>query len=354
MSVYWLMFLTSAVLALSPINSNAFKLLRIYLFILVFITFTLIIGFRHEVGGDWEAYLNYYIVSTYSSIGEISLIFSDIGYGIVNWFSAQINGDIYLVNTICGAIFMAGLIIFSKQQPLPWLALTIAVPYMVIVVAMGYTRQSVAIGFELMALSSLIKSDMKKTVFFVILGTLFHKTAIILLPLILLSEYLIRHKKSILSIVLVTLVFTLGLMFLYERIEGLFSVYIARKLISSEGGLIRIIMNAIPALIILVFSKKLSNNRNERILFNLFSVISLLSIPLVFSFSTAVDRMALYLTPVQIYAFSRIHRLFSDNIQKIIAILTIMLYYGMALFVWLNFAIHSPFWIPYKFYPLVE
>lgn len=249
---------------------------------------------------------------------------------------------------------MAGLIIFSKQQPLPWLALTIAVPYMVIVVAMGYTRQSVAIGFELMALSSLIKNDIKKAVFFVILGTLFHKTAIILLPLILLSEYLIRHKKSILSIVLVTLVFTLGLMFLYERIEGLFSVYIARKLISSEGGLIRIIMNAIPALIILVFSKKLSNNRNERILFNLFSVISLLSIPLVFSFSTAVDRMALYLTPVQIYAFSRIHRLFPDNIQKIIAILTIVFYYGIVLFVWLNFAIHSPFWIPYKFYPLVE
>lgn len=96
MYVYWLMFLASAVLAFSPINSNVFKLLRVYLFILVFITFTLIIGLRHEVGGDWEAYLNYYIVSTYSSIGEISLIFSDIGYGIVNWFSAQINGDIYL------------------------------------------------------------------------------------------------------------------------------------------------------------------------------------------------------------------------------------------------------------------
>lgn len=354
MSVYWLMFLTSALLALSPINSNAFKLLRIYLFILVFITFTLIIGFRHEVGGDWGAYLNYYIVSTYSSIGEISLIFSDIGYGIVNWFSAQINGDIYLVNTICGAIFMAGLIIFSKQQPLPWLALTVAVPYMVIVVAMGYTRQSVAIGFELMALSSLIKNDMKKAVFFVILGALFHKTAIILLPILMLSVFLIRRKKFIVNIVLALSFFIAGLILLYEKIEGLFYLYIIYKLVESEGGPIRLIMNDIPAVIMLIFGRKLSGNRDERILFNLFSVLSLLVVPLVFFFSTAVDRIALYLTPIQIYVFSRIHRLFPNDIQKIIAILTVILYYGMVLFVWLNFAEHVPDWVPYKFYPLVE
>lgn len=164
----------------------------------------------------------------------------------------------------------------------------------------------------------------------------------------------IHPKKSIVNILLALSIFTVLLISLYERLEGLFYLYITYKPMESEGGTIRLIMNAIPAVVMLIFGRKLSDNRDERILFNLFSVLSLLSVPLVSSFSTAVDRIALYSTHIQIYVFSRIHRLFSNDAQKIIAILTVILYYGMVLFVWLNFATHSPDWIPYKFYPLVE
>jgi hypothetical protein len=30
----------------------------------------------------------------------------------------------------------------------------------------------------------------------------------------------------------------------------------------------------------------------------------------------------------------------------------ILLYYGVVLFVWLNFATHAQYWLPYRFYPL--
>lgn len=44
---------------------------------------------------------------------------------------------------------------FARSQPDPWLAVLVAVPYLVIVVAMGYSRQAVAIGILLAGLGRL-------------------------------------------------------------------------------------------------------------------------------------------------------------------------------------------------------
>ncbi len=46
---------------------------------------------------------------------------------------------------------MSGLVQFCRKQPLPWLALAVAAPFIIIVVGMGYTRQSVALGFILLS-----------------------------------------------------------------------------------------------------------------------------------------------------------------------------------------------------------
>jgi hypothetical protein len=39
--------------------------------------------------------------------------------------------------------------------------------------------------------------------------------------------------------------------------------------------------------------------------------------------------------------------------QKAISFLVVA-YYAAVLFVWLNFATHSKYWIPYQFYPFVN
>ena len=76
---------------------------------------------------------------------------------LLNWFAGQNELGIWFVNTICGGIFSYGLIAFARSQPRPWLALAVAVPYLIIVVAMGYTRQAAAIGFVMLGLSALAK-----------------------------------------------------------------------------------------------------------------------------------------------------------------------------------------------------
>ena len=67
-------------------------------------------------------------------------------YSILNVISNKLNFGIYGVNLISGFIFSYGLILFCRSMKRQWLALTLSIPYIVIVIAMGYTRQSVALG----------------------------------------------------------------------------------------------------------------------------------------------------------------------------------------------------------------
>ena len=63
--------------------------------------------------------------------------------------------------------------------------------------------------------------------------------------------------------------------------------------------------------------------------------------------STALDRVALYMIPLQLAVFSRIPSLNgSDIFSKSISLL-IIFFYLVVMMVWLNFANHADLWIPY-------
>jgi hypothetical protein len=74
----------------------------------------------------------------------------------------------------------------------------------------------------------------------------------------------------------------------------------------------------------------------------------LLVLLLVLPSSTAVDRLALYVMPLQVAVLSRFPLAFGRRMGTFIVVL-----YSLAIeFVWLNFATHARFWIPYQVYPL--
>src|SRR5690606_12276500 len=99
--------------------------------------FALMIGLRDQVGGDWYNYLgHFHRVARLSFASAVD--FSDPGYYSLSWFVSHWGGDIYWLNTVCGVFVMVGVGLFCRAQPLPWLALSVAVPYMLVVVAMGY------------------------------------------------------------------------------------------------------------------------------------------------------------------------------------------------------------------------
>lgn len=104
-----------------------------------------------------------------------SLGHTDPGYALVNWEVGRMGLRIWAVNLICASIFTVGLLSLCRLQPKPLLAVLVAVPYLVIVVAMGYTRQSAAIGFLMLGLSQYVRRATFRMLISLLLAASFHK-----------------------------------------------------------------------------------------------------------------------------------------------------------------------------------
>ncbi len=64
--------------------------------------------------------------------------------------------------------------------------------------------------------------------------------------------------------------------------------------------------------------------------------------------STAVDRLALYILPLQVAILPRAAAAY---FTRGAATMFVILYSAAVLFVWLNFSAHAEFWVPYQFFP---
>jgi len=310
--------------------------------------FSLAVGLRHQVGGDWGAYLLYLERASASALSEV-LISSDPGYVFINWLAAQLGGSIYAVNLICGVILMSGVVRFARYQPLPWLALLVAVPYLIIVVGMGYTRQAVALGLLLVSLVSLGKQRVGWFVFWVMLGAAFHKSAVLMFPVAALaSTSRVSASRRLWNLAWIGVMTILGgYFFLFDSVDHLWVNYVERDY-QSQGGLIRVLMNAVPAVLFFTFKRKLGLSETENNLWFWMSVISLLCIPLVVMSSTATDRVALYLIPIQMFVFSRLPFIAKNPANRGLIVIGVVGYYALVQAVWLFFAVHAGAWLPYQ------
>lgn len=311
--------------------------------------FALAIGLRFQVGGDWGAYLRHFDKSAFLSFSDV-FQGGDPGYYLVNWLVWNLDGNIYWVNLICGAVMMFGVIRFSLRQPLPWLAILVAVPYLLVVVAMGYTRQATALGFMLLGLVALGDKNLRWFVIWVLIGAAFHKSAVLMIPVAALAS----SGNRLLTAFWASLMALLGgYLFLLDSVDALWENYVEADY-QSSGGLIRVLMNLVPALLFILFNKRMQLTSAEQRLWWWISVLCLVCIPLVVLSSTATDRVALYLIPVQLFVFSRLHQITDDAFWRSMIVLGVVCYYGLVQFVWLNYAVHAHYWLPYQLIWLVD
>ena len=319
----------------------------------LFLLLSLMIGLRHEVGGDWGSYLLNLEETTYLTFFELFTSGrGDPADSTIKWIASHSGLGVYFVNSVYGILFSWGLLTFCRIQPRPWLALTVAVPYLVIVVAMGYSRQGVAIGLVMLGLSAIHKNDVFKFVLWLTMAALFHKTAVILIPLALLAG----NKRRLLTIFWVAIMgVLLFVLLLQEHIENLMSGYIYDQY-DSSGAAIRVAMNALPATLYLFYRNKLQLTAAQNTFWTWMSLGALAFIALLFvsPSSTAVDRIALYWIPLQLFVWSRVPDAIGQLGRKNAGwVYSVILYSAAVQFVWLFFAVHSVYWLPYQFYPWV-
>lgn len=338
MITYFMMFLIPAFIA---INNKV--LTNNFFWLILGIIFSIIIGLRFEVGGDWGTYLNHFLDMQYNTFEKV-ITGQDPGYYLVNLLMYELNLGIAAVNFVCAAIFMYGLIIFAKQEDNPWMIIAVAVPYTITVVSMGYTRQAVALGFVLWALVYLRQNRMLGFFLLVILAATFHKSAVIIIGLGIFTN----GRGKILKIFAVGVI-GIGIWsaFLSQFQDGLIQNYVTAQM-QSSGAYIRTFMNLIPAILLILYRKRWKELFDDFGFWIIIAFLSMFSFAIVGLASTAVDRIALYLIPIQLIVFGRLAILMSHQFSMSIVNLAIVTYYSLVLFVWLNFATHAHYWLPYQ------
>ena len=309
----------------------------------------IMIGFRYHVGGDWGSYEEIFRWSASLKLVD-TLTLGDPAYTLLNWIANWLEYDVWFVNFVCGAIFSWGLIRFARRQANPWLAIVVAIPYLVIVVAMGYSRQGVAIGIIMAGLAVLDRTTIVRFAFYIFFAAAFHKSAIVVLPLVALSA--VRHR-----LVMIGLLAMLAILLYYFFVQASFDRMVVNYVeaeYSSQGAGIRVAMNLLPAAIFLFYAKRFGFAEQQEKLWRNFSIAAFVSLLLLFYLesSTAVDRLALYLIPLQLVVLSGVPTAFGNkgrpNGQYVALVIA---YSAMIQFVWLNYAAHAGDWLPYTFFP---
>lgn len=349
---YWLFFSAFALGALQYQRQGHVGREQNPLLVVAGVLTALFIGLRYEVGGDWGNYNRIFEDHRYRDfLGSIGT--GDPGYSFLNWLAHSFGFSIWFVNLICGAIFAWGLISFARRQPNPWLAVLVAIPYLIIVVAMGYTRQAVAIGIVLAGLAVLDRSSMLRFAGYVLVAVTFHKSAIIVLPIVALSA---ARNRFVIAGLLLFLMAALYYIFVQSAFDDLLTNYIDAEY-QSEGAAVRVAMNLPPAILYLLFQRHFGLDPQQRKLWRNFSLAAVVTLGalLTISSSTAVDRLALYLIPLQVFVLARLPEVFRGTARKnSLLLLGVIFYSAVIQFVWLTYANNALYWLPYQFYPAAE
>ena len=315
------------------------------IFIIAAIVTALFIGLRFEVGGDWGAYQGIYNDIYFQPLGP-ALELSDPGYAALNWLFGRMDVGVWAVNLVCGILFMAGVGRLASRQPAPWLAIVVAVPYLIIVVAMGYTRQAAAIGVICFGLADASGRSLRRLVICVAVATLFHKTAILILPVMLAP---IMTRKPLVGLVGCVLFVVLFLVFLRGASDQLVTSYVQSNY-DSQGAAIRIAMNVLAAGVLLLLRDRMELTPYQRSFWSYNALLAFVSVPalLIASASSGVDRISLFLIPLQLVALSRLPMAWAKSPATRATLTLGVVAYGFAIqFVWLNYATNADAWLPY-------
>lgn len=310
----------------------------------------LMIGLRSKVGGDWANYEAMLDESQGMTLWE-AVTSTDPGFAFLNWMTLQLGWGMVGVNMMTAPLFALALVRFCRSLPRPWLALAISVPYLVIVVAMGYSRQGVALACGMLGLLALGRRSTSVFLGWVVLGAMFHKTAVLLLPIAALVQNRNRFLTAIYAVAITVAAYFL---LLSDAVDTLYESYVVAEY-QSEGAFVRLLMNAVPAVLFLFKWRKFGFMPTQASLWRWFAWISLFLLAVLFltDASTAVDRVGLYMLPLQLAVFSRLPEVLGAAPRnRRLWVGLVVVYYAVVLFIWLNFATHAQYWLPYRFYPL--
>ena len=353
-NLYTEIYLFVAIVAVIHIRTGL-----IYSKVFYYIYFSIVVifvGLRVNVGSDWNSYIEILNIARNSPISTV-LYTREIGYSVANWIGANQFGGIYFPNLVCALLAVIPLAIFCDSRPNPWLSLVVATPYLIIVVYMGYTRQSAAIGFCLLAILSLERERFWSAIGLVMLGGLFHLTAAgFFLPIIALSSLPINRKNALRAGLMTTVSVVYFVAISRDRLSYLFGAYFSTPdvdglqsvdALQSAGAVPRLGLGVFAGLIFIWLTRKqpLLSPRNGIWVLSVVGSFALL--PSALLTSTFADRMGLYLIPLQLHVVSLADAELKSFVAQQAFRIAVIVLYGAMLTVWFTRSRFAEYWLPY-------
>jgi hypothetical protein len=302
-----------------------------------------IASFRYGVGTD---YANY--VTIYNNLSDLSLsqflfdISSDIeiGFFALIKLSSFLTGDsmalFALSSFLTVGFFYLGLRRYNVKHPalVYLLFLLIIFP-----MTLNIVRQGVAMSIGFFALSFMIGRRPKAFVVWVGIASLFHTTALLLLPVYLLNVVITAHKNNpylpfLLKLVVVSLSIYLVLPHMFEVIGSLemFEKYDKYQVVVAEGNNYTLYLQFVILSLVVLLSKWTipRDKMNVYFYFLTFAVFELLFTTLGFS-SSFIKRIAFYFSFFNLILLTGFVDIFRDKLGMFVVYAAIVLY-GIAYF----------------------
>lgn len=250
----------------------------IFLFICI-MQMTFIVGFRFNVGRDFLSYERvYYNIKNFGSL--------EIGY---LWLNKLLNYfDIPFVGlNVCMALLTFIFLIkaISKMTVDYTLSIYLYISLFFFYHAMNQTRQGLAISIGLYAISFLSEGRNKRFIFWILIGSLFHASILIMIPLIFLCDVSV-DKKMVTVYLSVPLIFIAGYGLVLKLISYTkYSIYIRsnydmRGLWSTIANLlVRIIM----IIIVMILMKNTRKSKKENSLLHMAFLCTIFQVMAIYS-----------------------------------------------------------------------
>ncbi len=314
-----------------------------------FVVYLLFIGLRYDVGADWEPYVYIHSIITQNTLWDVLARSEPLSYGII-WLSATLGYDVYLTNFIAAFITLAGVFAFARCTVNPWLALITTTPYFLFVMGMSGIRQTMAAGVVLFLFSRWDRYSLIRRGGLILIAAMFHTSALINNLFLILKMNIPLRFKVVLGIAIFMLTVYLGMeVAVYaDNIDRYQDRYFGQSVMErSFSSLYHIAMIAIPALLALLFRRRIRPYIHNSSLLQFGILAALVVAAMSFMNPTVASRLSnyLYFLPMMIYPALVIG---AGRHNHQMAMVTVVAFHFALLAVWFNFANHAFSYLPYR------
>lgn len=356
MITYLSIYIYLAVISLNEIK-NSYDSKKTF-FILLFIFMLLFVSGRHNVGGDYVKYLYWF---EYAKLTPPTGISSLLGLNYITIFIHALSLNYFFFNFVCALIFLLGIFKFLNLSNERLFVFILLIPTMIYIVGLGYTRQSVSIGFLCLAIYYWSENMNGKKIIFFILSVLTHLTSIIFFFLLFYKTYekIKLNKLYVLSTLFISFLFVFFILYFNDlnNLSSAIGLDVKINIENSRFKFLKFLAHLLPCIIFIIFIKRFSKDEKIyplyffSVVITIFVTVAMIILKILIAKSSFIDVMAdRILLPcllIEALIFVKLYSIVNFEYKFLFKIL-ILFYFGFMLFVWLEFADNSHAWKPYR------